>query len=95
MNQNVQIITVNVRRSRTGLYTATSDALDGVYMAHRDPEAIVADLPAVVVRWFKVNQGIDVKVFMPPHDAAQDDVDGFSIPAIPVPVEVAARSLGR
>jgi hypothetical protein len=95
MNKDVQIITVNVRRSQSGLFTATSDALDGVYMAHRNPEAIVADLPAVVTRWFKANKGVDVKVFMPAHDAVQDDSTGFSIPTIPVPVEVAAQSLGR
>jgi hypothetical protein len=95
MNKDVQIITINVRRSDTGLFTATSDALDGVYMAHRDPEAIRADLPAVVTRWFKTNKGIDVKVFMPAHDAVHDDSEGFSIPTIPVPAEVAARSLGR
>jgi hypothetical protein len=93
MNRDVQIITVEVRRSGSGLYTATSDALDGVYMAHHDREAIVADLPAVVRRWFKNNHDADVEVFMRqpvPHDG-----DGFSIPTIPVPVEIAARSLGR
>jgi hypothetical protein len=92
MNKNVEIITVQVTRSDSGLYTATSDALDGVYMAHHDCEAIVADLPAVVTRWFKNNRGVDVDVFVRPP--VEND-GGFYIPTIPVPAEVAARSLGR
>ncbi|KRR21399.1 hypothetical protein CQ14_07055 [Bradyrhizobium lablabi] len=92
MNTDVQIITVEVRRSNSGLYTATSDALDGVYMAHTDREAIVADLPAVVSRWFKSNHNIDVDVFMRPP---VPNNGGFYIPTIPVPAEIAARSLGR
>lgn len=92
MNQNVEIITLVVRRSPSGLFTATSDDLDGVYMAHTDRDAIVADLPAVVARWFKNNQNLDVEVFL--HKPVQND-GNFCIPAIPVPAEVAARSLGR
>jgi hypothetical protein len=93
MNSKVEIITVEVTRSRTGLYTATSDALDGVYMAHTDPDKIVADLPAVVRRWFKNNKNIDVDVFTSGPVAGRDD--GFFIPTIPVPAEVAAQSLRR
>lgn len=92
MNEDVQIITVVMRRSPSGLFTATSDALDGVYMAHADREAIVADLPAVVSRWFKNNRGIDVDVFV--HKPVQNDGE-FFIPTISVPAEVAARSLAR
>jgi hypothetical protein len=93
MNSKVEIITVEVTRSHTGLYTATSDALDGVYMAHADKEQIIADLPAVVRRWFKNNRNVDVDVFTRSPVAGHDD--GFYIPAIPVPVEVAAQSLRR
>lgn len=92
MNQDVQIITMVMRRSQSGLFTATSDALDGVYMAHTDCDAIVADLPAVVSRWFKNNRGLDVDVFV--HRPVQSDGE-FFIPTISVPAEVAARSLGR
>jgi hypothetical protein len=92
MNQDVEIITVVVRRSDTGLFTATSDALEGVYMAHSDCDAIVADLPAVVARWFKNNHGTDVEVFL--KKPVQNDGEYF-IPTISVPAEVAARSLGR
>jgi hypothetical protein len=92
MNKDVQIITVQVTRSGSGLYTATSDALEGVYMAHHDCDAIVADLPAVVTRWFKNNHGVDVDVFMRPP---VENAGGFYIPTIPVPAEIAARSLGR
>lgn len=92
MNKDVQIITVQVTRSASGLYTATSDALEGVYMAHHDSAAIVADLPAVVRRWFKNNQNIDVDVFV--REPVRDDGHMF-IPTISVPAEIAARSLGR
>jgi hypothetical protein len=92
MNQDVHIITVIVRHSQSGLFTATSDDLDGVYMAHTDCDAIVADLPAVVARWFKNNRNIDVEVFT--QKPVKSDGEYF-IPTIPVPVEVAARSLGR
>jgi hypothetical protein len=92
MNRDINIITVQVRHAANGLYTATSDALEGVYMAHPDREAIIADLPAVVRRWFKRNQDIDVEVFM--HEPVQTNGD-FFIPAIPVPAEIAAKSLQR
>lgn len=92
MNKDVQIITIDVRRSQSGLYTATSDALEGVYMAHADKDALVADLPAVVTRWFKNNHNVAVDVFMRPP---VDNEGGFYVPTIPVPAEIAARSLGR
>ena len=92
MNRNIEIITVMVTRAASGLYTATSDELEGVYLAHPDRNVLIADLPAVVRRWFRNNHQIDVKVFMSEPELTDGDL---FIPAIPVPVEIAARAIQR
>jgi hypothetical protein len=89
MKDSLDIITIKLSKSATGLFSATSEALDGVYMAHRDLTKIVADLPEVVKRWFKVHKNEDVTVFVSPLDGET------TIGAIPVPAQIAAQALAR
>lgn len=92
MPEKYEIITVSVRQNASGLLIATSDALDGVYIAHREIGKIVEDMPRIVQRWFKVHKGVDVKVFV----GSPEKLDGdFTFPFIPVPVEIAAQALAR
>ncbi len=86
------IISIAVRRSETGLLTATSDELDGIYVAHRDINKIVEDMPRIIQRWFKIHRQIDVRVFV---SSVEKLDDSFTIPTISVPVEIAAQALAR
>jgi hypothetical protein len=86
------IIAVQIRRSRTGLFTATSETLEGVYVAHRDLTKIVADLPNIIRHWFKTHRKEDVVVFTAP--AEQSD-DMTSVLAKTVPAEIAAQAIAR
>lgn len=90
MSEN--IISVRIEESRTGLFTATSDALPGVYVAHRDLQKIVDDLPEVITRWFKLHRKQDVTVFKGPLLRRDHS---FAVSAIPVPAEIAAQAIGR
>ena len=86
------IIAVLIERSSSGLYTATSSDLDGVYVANRDLEKIIADIPAVITNWFKTRRKMDVKVLQGPVE----HIDGaMGMLASAVPVEIAARALAR
>lgn len=57
------IIAVEVRQSASGLFTATSDALEGVYVAHRDLNQIIQDMPNIIEHWFQVHRSQEVVVF--------------------------------
>ena len=92
MPENFEIISIAVRQSESGLLTATSDVLDGIYVVHRDISKIVEDLPRVIQRWFKIHRKIDVKVFTSSIEKLDDS---FTIPTISVPVEIAAQALAR
>lgn len=92
MSETLDIITVDVARSDTGLFTATSADLEGVFVAHRDLQAIVRDMPNIVQRWFKKRRNQDVTVFNGPITPLDG---GVRIPAIPVPAEIAAKALAR
>lgn len=87
MNQEVRTISVVLRRSHSGLFAATSDDLPGVYMAHCDRAAIIADLPAVVSRWFKNNTGTDIDVSMrePVRNDGSSIICTISVTAEPTP----------
>lgn len=86
------IIAVEVRRSATGLFTATSEALAGVYIAHREIAAIIADMPKIIEHWFKIHRKQDIVVFTGPLVRSDDTT---SIQVIPVPAEIAAQSATR
>lgn len=87
MADKFRIIPIAVSRSDSGLLTATSDELDGIYVAHRDIKKIVEDMPRVIQRWFKIHRKMDVRVFV---SSVEKLDDSFTIPTISVPVEIAA-----
>lgn len=58
-------VVVDVHRSASGMFCATSIDFDGVYMAHRDLKKLIEDLPDVVKQWFKLHRQQDVTVSMP------------------------------
>jgi hypothetical protein len=87
-----EIVVVDLRQDADGLYTATSRHLAGMCVVHRDRDAIKGDMPDIVRHWYKRNRGIEVEVFW----GEERQSDGTtSIPAMTVPVEVAAQALGR
>jgi len=86
------IISVRIEESQTGLFTATSEALPGVYVAHRDLQKILDDMPEVITRWFKNHRQQDVMVFRGP---VQRRDHSLAMGAITVPAEIAAIALGR
>jgi hypothetical protein len=92
MSEAHGIITIEVKRGESGLFTATSDDLDGVFIAHRDLNAVIADMPNIVQRWFKKRRNQDVTVFNGPVTKLDG---GVMIPAIPVPAEIAAKAMAR
>lgn len=86
------IVVFEVRQAADGLYSATSSQLAGVCVAHRDIDKILEDVPNIMRLWFKRHKGMDIEVYRGPSESR----DGtMSIPAIPVPVEIAAQALSR
>lgn len=84
------IVVLDIRRETSGLFIATSSQLDGVYLAHRNLDAILDDVPQVVKLWFKSNKNADVEVFCGPLT----QYDGSAaVPMIPIPAEIAASAL--
>lgn len=91
MTSTSGIITVAIRRSASGLYAATSESLEGLYVAHRDAQTIIDDLPTIVKHWFEKHKDIAVEVFTGPVSTNDGD---YVFPAIPVPIrpEIAAQA---
>ena len=59
MTKQVEII---VEKDESGLFHATSADVLGLYVCHRDKEAIRADIPAVIEALCISNLGIEVRV---------------------------------
>ena len=92
MNDKCEVVVFEIRRDPDGLYTATSQALAGMCVVHRDKERIIEDMPNIVRLWFKKNRGLDVEPFWGERREF-DDISAF--PMITVPAEVAAQALAR
>jgi hypothetical protein len=91
MKEDQKIIVVRIARDEAGLYFATSDDLEGVHVAHRDPYKIIDDLPNVIRLWYK-RRNKDVTVFRGPVEHYDHH---YSVPAMTVPAEIAAAALAR
>jgi hypothetical protein len=92
MKDEHDIIVVTVTRHEDGLFTAQSADLAGVYMAHREIEKILEDIPNVIRLWFRRHRHMEVEVFQGPLQKTDDSI---AIPALPIPAEIAARALAR
>jgi hypothetical protein len=79
-------------RHAEGLFMAVSPELDGVFMADRDLDKILGDMPNLMKLWFKTNRNMDVEVF---HKSLGDTDNDFSFQTITVPAEIAAQALQR
>jgi len=86
------IVVLEVIQDRDGLYTATSPQLTGVFVAHRDLDKILDDVPNIMRLWFKRHKGEDIEVFKGP---TQHSDGNQRISMVPVPVEIAAQALAR
>ena len=84
------VIRVRIDRHRKGLYMASSPDIPGLHVAHRDLNAILADLPNVVRLWFKNTHKLDVRVF---QEAVQHGHDGFDVTALTMTAHVADACL--
>lgn len=86
------IVVLEVTQDRDGLYTATSPQLKGVFVAHRELDKIVDDVPNIVRLWFKRHKDMDIEIFKGPTHHS----DGTQmISMVPVPAEIAAKALAR
>jgi hypothetical protein len=92
MNEQCEIIVFKVRRESDGLFTATSPQLSGVFVAHRDLDRIIEDMPNIVRLWFKRHKNAIVEVFQGP---SQHYDDSSSYSSMTVPAEIAAQALAQ
>lgn len=84
------IVVLEITQDRDGLYTATSPQLTGVFVAHRDLDKILDDVPNIMKLWFKRHKGMDIAIF----NGETKHFDGTQkIPMITVPAEIAAKAL--
>lgn len=86
-DDEIGIVRVRIERNRKGLYMATSPDITGLHVAHRDLNAILADLPNVIRLWFRRAHNVEVRVF---QEAVQHADDGFDVTALTMPAHVAA-----
>lgn len=63
MNSSCDVVVFKVRRDDDGLYIATSPQLSGVFVAHRDLDQIIEDMPNVIRLWFKRQKNNAVEVY--------------------------------
>lgn len=89
-NMNQTWIKVEIRRDDDGLFMATSPTLTGVFVAHRDSDKIVEDMPNIIRLWFKRNRNEVVEVFQGPAKQAGDTI---IVQALPIRPEIAAMHL--
>jgi hypothetical protein len=92
MSTEHEIIVITVSRDEDGLYTATSADLKGVFVAHRDLQKIVEDMPNIIRLWFKRNRDAAVEVFQAQVRQVDDE---YAIQAMTIPAEIAAAALTR
>lgn len=92
MTEDHGIIVVTIARHDDGLYEATSPDLAGVCVVHRDVQKILEDIPNIIRLWFKRHRQMAIEVFQGP---VQQIDDSYTIPAMTVPAEIAARALAR
>jgi hypothetical protein len=92
MIEDLGIVVVTIMRHEDGLYEATSPDLAGICVVHRDVQMILDDVPNMIRLWFKRHRDMAIEVFQGPVKRT-DDL--YTIPAVPVPAEIAARALAR
>lgn len=85
-----EVIVFKVHRERDGLYTATSSQLEGVFVAHRNLDKIVEDIPNIIQLWFRRHRNVAVEVLWG-RTSTVDDTTAYLVGTIPV--EVAAKAL--
>ena len=90
MINGYEVIVFKVHREPDGLYTATSPQLAGVFVAHRNLEKIVDDMPNIIQLWFKRHKNIAVEVLRG-RSSTIDDTTAYLVGT--VPAEVAAKAL--
>mgnify|MGYP001454608568 CR=1 FL=1 len=92
MDAGCEVIVFRVHREPNGLYTATSPQLAGIFVAHRDLDEIVDDMPNLVQLWFRRHRHIEVEV-LTGRATQVDDTTSYLVGT--VPAEIADRALRR
>jgi hypothetical protein len=90
MNTGCEVIVFKVHRKTDGLYTAMSPQLAGVFVAHRDLDKIVEDMPNIIQLWFKRHRNLAVEV-LTSRPSRVDDTISYLVGTIPA--EIAAKAL--
>lgn len=80
-HEDIRVIRIRIDRHQRGLFMATSPDISGLYLAHRDLNAILADIPNIVRLWFRRRYNLDVRVFQEaiPHEAHTIDVTALAM----------------
>jgi len=82
----MRVVRVRVDRHKRGLFMATSPDISGIFLAHRDLNAILADIPNVIRLWFKRHHNLEVRVF---QEAVWQEANTVDITALAMPPEIA------
>ena len=53
-------IDVMIERNRNGWYVARCDALPGLFVAHENRDAVVADVPAAIAALYQADHGQEI-----------------------------------
>lgn len=90
-----EIINVAIAESESGLLTATSHDLPSLYVAGREMDALLEEIPSVIKALIKAQFGRDVDVYRAKSDPLTDDDEplGRPWPWVTIPVEIAAKAL--
>lgn len=81
-----EIINVVIGRNRDGWYVARSDALPGLFIAHEEIDAVVADVPAAIAALYQADYGMEVKVIA---GAYRGEASLAGMPWITIPAHIA------
>jgi hypothetical protein len=84
-----EIINVVINRNRDGWYIARSDDLPGLFIAHPDVDAVVADVSNAIKALYRADFGDEVRVIEGSYRAGQ----AAGLPWIAIPSHLAETEL--
>jgi hypothetical protein len=84
-----EIINVVVNRNRDGWYIARSDDLPGLFIAHPDVDAVLADVSDAIKALYRADFGEEVRVIEGSYRGGQP----AGLPWITIPAHIADAAL--
>ena len=84
-----EIINVVVSRNRDGWFVARSEELPGLFVAHPEIDAVMADIPNVIQALYKADFDQDVEVIAGSFRAGEP----AGLPWVTIPAHIASGAL--